>query len=280
MKYDKIEKIDGALFQHGTSNNRLYLMKWDGKDERRVLETITHLLADNNYTKAFIKIPEEKVSVFKEYGFLEEARIPSYYNTSACVFMGLFRDPSRSKVSEDDKKEIEKNLSIARGKQIDGGCKTVELSSGFTLRSLNKGDCASLAQLYRLVFKSYPFPIHTGEYLEKTMDENILYFGIFLGDSLVAASSAEMDFDTSSVELSDFAVNPSYRGKSFANVLLAEMEKEMKKQGIKTLYTIARALSAGMNCTFAKAGYEYSGTLVNNTNISGAIESMNVWYKK
>ncbi|PLX31824.1 MAG: putative beta-lysine N-acetyltransferase, partial [Ignavibacteria bacterium] len=28
-----------------------------------------------------------------------------------------------------------------------------------------------------------------------------------------------------------------------------------------------------------KAGYEYTGTLVNNTNISGQIENMNVWFK-
>jgi len=44
-------------------------------------------------------------------------------------------------------------------------------------------------------------------------------------------------------------------------------------------YTIARALSAGMNVTFARAGYDYGGTLTNNTNICGQIESMNVWYK-
>jgi hypothetical protein len=34
-----------------------------------------------------------------------------------------------------------------------------------------------------------------------------------------------------------------------------------------------------MNATFAKAGYSFGGTLINNTNISGDIESMNVWYK-
>jgi hypothetical protein len=55
------------------------------------------------------------------------------------------------------------------------------------------------------------------------------------------------------------------------------MEKYIKELGLKTAYTIARALSYGMNITFAKMGYTYSGTLVNNTNISGRLESMNVW---
>jgi hypothetical protein len=35
-----------------------------------------------------------------------------------------------------------------------------------------------------------------------------------------------------------------------------------------------------MNKTFGKMGYTYSGTLTNNSNISGHIESMSVWHKK
>ncbi len=57
------------------------------------------------------------------------------------------------------------------------------------------------------------------------------------------------------------------------------MEEKSFKLGIKTVFTIARAKSPGMNITFARSGYDYGGTLVNNTNISGQIESMNVWYK-
>ena len=53
----------------------------------------------------------------------------------------------------------------------------------------------------------------------------------------------------------------------------------MDERGMHVLYTIARAISTGMNVTFAKAGYEYTGTLINNTNISGQIENMNVWFK-
>jgi beta-lysine N6-acetyltransferase len=34
-----------------------------------------------------------------------------------------------------------------------------------------------------------------------------------------------------------------------------------------------------MNKTFLKFDYCYSGTLINNTNIAGSIESMNVYYK-
>ncbi|MNP81484.1 N-acetyltransferase YodP [compost metagenome] len=54
----------------------------------------------------------------------------------------------------------------------------------------------------------------------------------------------------------------------------------MKKIGIKTLYSVVRAKSFDANILFSKIGFKFSGTLINNTNISGRIESMNVWYKE
>ena len=79
--------------------------------------------------------------------------------------------------------------------------------------------------------------------------------------------------------MTDFATSKKYLGNSLSVLLLGTMEKEMKKQGIKTLYTIARLNSIPMNKTFLRFNYTYSGTLVNNTNIAGQIESMNVYYK-
>jgi len=54
----------------------------------------------------------------------------------------------------------------------------------------------------------------------------------------------------------------------------------MRSAGIITAYTIARAYSFGMNITFAERDYDFDGTLTNNTNISGRLESMNVWHKR
>lgn len=43
--------------------------------------------------------------------------------------------------------------------------------------------------------------------------------------------------------------------------------------------TIARAHATGMNIVFARQGYAFAGTLPNNTQIKGDLESTNVWYK-
>ena len=79
--------------------------------------------------------------------------------------------------------------------------------------------------------------------------------------------------------MTDFATLPDYRGNNLSMMLLKEMEALMRSKKMKTVYTIARALSTGMNVTFSKMNYVFAGTLINNTNIAGKIESMNVWYK-
>ena len=79
--------------------------------------------------------------------------------------------------------------------------------------------------------------------------------------------------------MTDFATLSECRGNSLGTHLLEHMEQAVKTKSIKTAYTIARAASPGMNITFAKCDYEYGGRLINNTNISGQIESMNIWYK-
>jgi putative beta-lysine N-acetyltransferase len=111
------------------------------------------------------------------------------------------------------------------------------------------------------------------------MLDHIVYFGIEIDKRFIALSSAEMDTVSKNVEMTDFATLPKFRGSNLSGLLLVAMEKEMRSRGIQTAYTIARAISPGINMTFAKAGYTYGGRLINNTNISGQIESMNVWYK-
>ena len=79
--------------------------------------------------------------------------------------------------------------------------------------------------------------------------------------------------------MTDFATLPSHRGRGLATHLLGRMDGAARTAGERVAYTIARAVSFGMNITFARRGYAFGGTLVSNTQIGGAIESMNIWYK-
>jgi putative beta-lysine N-acetyltransferase len=108
----------------------------------------------------------------------------------------------------------------------------------------------------------------------------VQYFGAEKDGKLAALSSSEIDFKGQNAEMTDFATHPDHTGNNLSNLLLRQMEKQMKQQGINTLYTIARLNSIPMNKTFLKNEYQYSGTLIKNTNIAGNIESMNIYYKQ
>jgi putative beta-lysine N-acetyltransferase len=152
-------------------------------------------------------------------------------------------------------------------------------ADGLLLREAGPQDVEALAACYDMVFESYPFPIQEPAHLREEMDGGTRFFTAWEGDRLVAASSMEPGGADGAVEMTDFATLSEYRGRGLATRLLAIMDRVGRASGRRVAYTIARAPSHGMNITFARRGYRYGGTLINNTQISGAIESMNVWYK-
>jgi putative beta-lysine N-acetyltransferase len=152
-------------------------------------------------------------------------------------------------------------------------------NSGYKSMLMGPSDVKEITSIYKKVFLSYPFPIHDPGYILETMKENVRYYGIRKDRQLVALASAEVDMENANAEMTDFATLDGYRGKKLGQRLLARMESDMKNLGITTLYTIARLESIPMNKVFLKHQYQYGGTLVNNTNIAGKIESMNVYYK-
>ena len=273
---DKIEMFNGALIQHGTLSDRIYLMKIKDAEPVELVHEMRKLAEKKHYSKIFVKVPARRAETFYNVGYEKEAHIPGFYNGDEdAVFLALYF--SRLRKIEPEKKTLDGNLKIARQKAADN--KKVSLPEGAIIRECTPGDAERMAVVYKEVFPSYPFPIDDPVYLVKTMAENIVYFGVEFGGELISLASSEMDVESSNVEFTDFATLPAHRGSGLALNLLETMEEAMKARGIKTGYTIARSMSTGMNVTFARAGYLYTGRLINNTNISGQIESMNIWYK-
>ncbi len=273
---DVVQKIGNSTLHHGKKSNRIYLMKLDESDLSGISHKLDRLAEKNLYTKIVAKIPCKFKNIFLENGYEQEAFIPKFYNGygDGCFVCKYFDEQRKENVLNSECKEI---LQIAQKKDVPDVKKSLE--KGYVCRRANENDIPSIVNLYRAVFKSYPFPIFEEKYIIQTMKENVIYFGIWNEEKLVALSSIEMDKQNCNAEMTDFAVLNEYRGNGFALYLLEEMEKNFSRLNIKTAFTIARAKSAGMNITFAKKGYIYAGTLVNNTDIAGQIESMNVWYK-
>ncbi len=109
-----------------------------------------------------------------------------------------------------------------------------------------------IACLLKAVFKTYPFPVFDKEYILKTMEDNIKYYCYYDGNILAGVPSSEKDIYNKNAEMTDFAVKKEYRGKSISKALLKAMEKDLKEENYRVLYTIARAGNLGINILFAR----------------------------
>jgi beta-lysine N6-acetyltransferase len=273
---DKIERIGESVIQHGKFNNRIYLLKLNDSDVDQLLLKLNRLAYDKGYTKVFGKIRPEAFPAFLADGYVVEAYVPGFFDGSGdCMMVSKFFDEKRSLPPRQELEFFGKILNRSDNNTDN----RVDEGKEYNVIRLDRSEAGEIASVFKKVFLTYPFPVHDPDYITETMiTGKARYFGIRDKGKLIGVSTAEIDMTAKNVEMTDFAVLPDYRGNGLAYHLLLFMEKEMKNAGIKTAYTIARLKELGMNKTFIKAGYKYAGTLVNNTNIGGSIESMNIFY--
>jgi len=251
-------------------------MKLAREDLPEILGHMDELAKQHGYTKIFAKVPASVEKHFTIAGFRVEAAVPDFYNGKEDgLFLARYYDEKR--LADSASERVREVLEVARAKGTARPGPTND--APHICRLTTPEDCQQMSRLYKQVFASYPFPIDDPDYLRKTMAENISYAGIWQDEKLVALASAELDRKSANAEMTDFATLPEHRDGGLASTLLHYLEEQVHKQGVQTCYTIARATSYAMNITFARNGYEYGGTLTNNTQIAGALESMNVWYK-
>ncbi|MCM2465230.1 putative beta-lysine N-acetyltransferase [Methanoculleus oceani] len=275
MTTDTVTTIGGTLVQHGRVSDRIYVMHLSPRDLPGILDDLDGLAQRERYTKIFAKVPASALPLFLARGYVVEARVPRFFRgrEDGC-FASKFLDRKRRQESADTAGV----LAAVREKA--GDARPAGLPPGWKYSVATEDDADDLAALYGEVFATYPFPIADAGYLRETMAGDYRYFSVRTADGrLAAASSAEIYPDDENIEMTDFAVHPDFRGRNLSGYLLSRMEEEMWAAGMKTAFTIARALSYSINITFARAGYAWAGTLVNNTNICGGFESMNVWYR-
>ena len=175
--YDKIEKLLNSTIQHGKENDRIYLMKLDDKDYPQIINELERISKENGYSKIFVKVKESKIDEFIKFNYKIEAKIPKfYYGEEDGIFLGKYLDKSRERLTTEDADDIKLNIQTANSKA--GSKKASLLPEGFRMIDLNSDYSNALADLYKIVFPSYPFPIHDPKFIAETMSENVKYFGI------------------------------------------------------------------------------------------------------
>lgn len=276
--YDRLDRLGDTVFQHGPFNDRVYVMKTAADDLPELLPYLENLAGRRGYGKVIAKVPRDCRDAMLAWGAREEAVLPRYYRgrEDAC-FMARYFEAAR--VNERRPDEVDAHLTLAEAKAEEAPSPADHVTWDADVVVATPDDTADMARVYAEVFPTYPFPIQDPAYLRQAMAANVVFFALRHEGAIGALASAEMDQANLAVEMTDFATLPALRGRGAAQALLRTMEVAMRERGFVTGFTIARAYSAGMNITFAKCGYSFGGTLTNNTNIGGAIESMNVWHR-
>lgn len=265
-----------SVISHGNGSERVYLMDLHRNDFPQIIEYLSQIAKQHNYSKIFAKVAAKYGPAFINAGYVNEASIPGFYNNKEdALFLMKYSNKERSQPEVEAMNAFQELILQPANTALSA------LGKGYGMRPLKESDTPAMVPVFKEVFETYPFPVYDTSFLIKSMrEDDTRYFGAFYEGKLIGISSAECNAEKQNAEMTDFAVIPSHRGKKLANHLLHLMETTLAAEGFTTLYTIARLHSLPMNKTFHNHEYQYSGTLIQNTQISGKIESMNVWYKK
>ncbi|WP_059351029.1 putative beta-lysine N-acetyltransferase [Bacillus coahuilensis] len=226
-----------------------------------------------NADKIIVKARTDQVKDCLRLGFNNEGIINNYFNGEDAWFFSYFLTRERRESHfHIEETTILRDLDTVHAKPISS------LPTQYQIRKATLSDSSSLAVLYQNTFPIYPVPIHHERYISESMKDTV-YYCIEIEGDMISAASAEINRVDRNAEITDCATLKKYRSLGLLKNIMNELEEELKGMNIPVVYSLARALSLGMNKSLKQLGYEYQGKLVNNCYIYDKLESMNIWSK-
>ena len=241
----------------------------------QTLEKIKDFASVNQAGKIIGNTVLPHVKLFTQAGFCIEGKIDGFFKGTDAYCVSCFMD-SKRKIPDNPE---QKDKIIAQCLMSD--CRHPAGSSNlpYSIRTAAQRDIGEIAALFSTVFSTYPTPVYDEEYIRQTMNGKILYKVAESEGKIIGIASADMDMDNRNAEMTDCATYPEYRGKGVLSNIIYELESELKNRDFITLYSLSRAVNTGINKVLCKHQYKYRGRLINNCNICGAFEDMNIWIK-
>jgi putative beta-lysine N-acetyltransferase len=256
-------------------NRRIKVLNYDAGQIEHLHAQIKSLAEAEQASKLIIYAKKADVAAFVRLGYRQEGKIDGFFRGENAQMLAYFLTEERAASAAPELADQIVQLSLSKA----GAGETKKLPEGYHLRQAAEADAEELAQLYGMVFATYPTPMDDPEYVRKTMRDSTYYYVIVHEGKIACAASAEVTERFGSAELTDCATHPDHLGKGLLQPLFTVLEEKMKQMGIYYLYTLTRAQSQGMNVTAAKHGYLYRGRLINNCTIFSGFEDMNIWAK-
>lgn len=256
-------------------NSRMKIIKFDSISVSSIKKLI-HFASGERLGKIICNCEMENIKNFVKAGFCLEGRIDGYFKGRDAFCMSYFVS-SRRKICGDREKEntlLMKSLDISNTFIYDSN------NLKYYIRDAAESDIKEMAELFSNVFFTYPSPVYDEGYLKQTMmKKKVLYKVAVYNEKIIGIASADMDKENLNAEITDCATYPKYRGKGILTNIIYFLESDLENMGFITLYSLSRATNAGVNFALSKHGYKYRGRLINNCDICGGFEDMNIWVK-
>lgn len=268
--------IDNIKIYLDRMNKRVKILD-SGSIPIQTVDKIKDFASENHAGKVIGNTILPHVKLFTQAGFCVEGKIDGFFKGIDAYCVSYFMD-SKRKISDNPelKDKIIAQCLMSNNRHTAGGSNNLP----YSIRTATQSDIGEIVALFSTVFSTYPTPVYDEEYIRQTMDGKILYKVAESEGKIIGMASADMDMDNRNAEMTDCATYPDHRGKGVLSNIIYELEEELKNRNFITLYSLSRAVNTGINMVLCKHQYKYRGRLINNCNICGAYEDMNIWIKR
>lgn len=280
MRADKYDfnnyytKVDRVKIFVDLPNKRIKIIDFNNVSIQ-TLKRIIHFASKLHLGKIICNCNIDSFDTFINAGFALEGKIDGYFKGKDAFCMSYFISSDRKTCSNFSKKD----LLVRECLSVNNTFTPYQNTPTYLIRTAIKNDIQDMIKLFSTVFLSYPSPIYSEEYLKETMNGKVLYKVAVYNDKIVAVASADMDKENLNAEITDCATYPDYRGKGILSNIIYSLESSLRSKGFITLYSLSRAINPSINFILSKHNYKFTGRLVNNCNICGTFEDMNIWVK-
>lgn len=256
-------------------NKRLRVDDYRG-NINKIVQELQQFMDRYAFTKLIYFTKPEHWQQLLSKGFTLEGIITGYFNGTDNYIMTQYKEAER-RTSPDWLQEDHIIHTIHnKGRKVD----EINIPAHYNFSKATAEDATRLAELYGKVFPIYPTPMNMPEYVTKMMNSGTIFYLVECSNEVVSAASAEVNRALHNAELTDCATLPEHRKYGLMKKQLRQLEHDLKADGIYCAFSLARALSYGMNAALYQLGYQYNGRLTNNCYIFNIkLEDMNIWVK-
>lgn len=256
-------------------NRRLLVHGFQAEDTAELVKFILTVASANGYEKTSVRCHKDQYEELLKFGFEIEGSIPGYFKGKDAYVISHFTPGWRKR----SPRLNDANKIIADLKTESGSVEIKPLNAKANIYRATQQNISQMVSIFRQVFKTYPSPVKHPDYLKAAMATDAVYMMSSWNGDMLAVAGAEIDRNNLNAEMTDCATLPQARGRGLMKHILSSLEENLKKKGIITAYALCRSTNIAMNKVFHQLGYQYSGRMINNCDIAGQFEDMNIWAK-